>query len=118
MPNLEMNGPYELTNEIIDSLVNDNKMGNYALGYVKNKTFYVVYVGRSDTNLNARLKDHVGEKEKYKCFKFSYATSIKSAYEKECQNWHDFGDEEGQLDNKIHPDKPADSTFACPVCEE
>jgi len=62
--------------------------GNYSLGRVADGTFYVSYVGRSDSDLNDRLKDWVGE---YKKFKFSYATSPKAAFEKKCQNYHDFG---------------------------
>ena len=115
---LNMSGSYELTIESIDDIIADNKIGNYALGYTQNETFYVLYVGRSDTDLKARLKQHIGEKSNYKRFKYSYASSIKEAYEKECKNWHDFGGEEGKLDNKIHPDNPNNRDYECPICGE
>ena len=87
-----------------------------ALGYVDNKgIFRVQYVGRSDTDVNDRIKDHLGEN--YAAFKFSYATSPKAAFEKECQNYHDFGGSK-KLKNNIHPDHPDNSpNWKCPVCE-
>ncbi|MEA4968763.1 MAG: hypothetical protein VB048_11690 [Bacteroidaceae bacterium] len=114
MANLEMNGPYLLTNDEIDKRVESGKIGNYALGYVKEKVFYVKYVGRSDNDLNKRLKEHLGENYSY--FKYSYSSSIKNAFEKECKNYHDFGGAD-KLDNKIHPDKPENTSYKCPVCE-
>lgn len=39
MANLEMKGSFELTNEIIDKFVIKNKIGYYALGYDKDKSF-------------------------------------------------------------------------------
>lgn len=113
MASLGMNGPYDLTNDQIDKQVTKTSPGNYALGYSEDKTFFVKYVGRSDTDLNGRLKDRVGE---YKRFKYSYATSSKAAFEKECHNYHDFG-EDKKLDNKKHPQRPADKSWKCPVCD-
>jgi len=108
-----MNGPYDLTKEKIDEKVTRTSAGNYALGYSKNNTFYVKYVGRSDNDVNGRLKDWIGD---YKRFKYSYATSAKAAYEKECQNYHDFGGSD-DLDNQQHPKKSAGKNWKCPVCE-
>lgn len=115
---LDMCGPYEFTIEKIDKIISDNKIGNYALGYVETDCFYVLYVGRSDTDLKDRIKQHIDEKENYKHFKYSYADSSKEAYEKECKNWHDFGGKTGKLDNKIHPDNPNDKNYKCPICEK
>ena len=112
MPSLNMKGPYDLTNEEIDKQVTTTSPGNYALGRVVDGTFYISYVGRSDTNLNSRLKEWVNNYEK---FKFSYATSPKAAFEKECRNYHDFGGAE-KLDNKNHPQRPDDTNWRCPVC--
>jgi hypothetical protein len=53
---LDMSESYELTNQKIDEIVTQTSPGNYALGYVSNSTFIVRYVGRSDTDLNGRLK--------------------------------------------------------------
>jgi hypothetical protein len=113
MATLDMNGSYELTKEKIDEKITKTSAGNYALGYVKESTFYVKYVGRADSDVNGRLKKWVGS---YQQFKYSYATSPKAAFEKECKNYHDFG-ERKSLDNKIHPDRPDDSSWKCPICD-
>lgn len=105
MANLGMKGPYVFNEQSIDNVITQTSPGNYALGYTNDEnTFIVQYVGRADSNVNARLKQHIGEK--YASFKFSYATSPKAAYEKECQNYHDFGGPKGKLKNKIHPGDP------------
>ncbi len=62
------------------------------------------------------MKSWVGENNKYKHFKFSYATSPKAAFEKECKNYHDFGGSE-KLDNKQHPERPDGTNWECPVCD-
>lgn len=113
MASLEMHGPFELSNQAVDSNITRTSAGNYALGRVDNGTFFVSYVGRSDSDVNNRLKQWVGEK--YQEFKFIYATSPKAAFEKECQNFHDFGGSES-LDNDIHPDRPANTGWKCPIC--
>jgi len=114
MASLGMQGSYALDLSTIDQQVTKKSPGNYALGYLKDSTFYVQYVGRADIDINARLKQHVGEG--YQRFKFSYATSPKAAFEKECRNYHDFGGPDGKLKNKYHPDRPANSGWKCPVC--
>lgn len=112
---LDMQGSYPLNSEKIDEVVTRTSPGNYALGHSVGDSFRVEYVGRADSNINARLKDHVSES--YSHFKFSYATSPKAAFEKECRNYHDFG-ENKKLDNKIHPDRPAGTNWKCPRCKE
>ena len=93
-------GVYELANELI--------------GYVDEENiFRVKYVGRSDNDVAARLRKHVGEK--YKRFKYSYASSPKTAFEKECRNYHEFGESQ-LLDNDIHPDRPKGASWKCPCC--
>lgn len=113
MATLDMNGPYDLTTEKIDEKITKTSAGNYALGHLNDDTFIVKYVGRADDDVNSRLKKWVG---KYKKFKFSYATSPKAAFEKECKNYHDFG-ENKSLDNDIHPDRPAGTSWKCPYCD-
>lgn len=114
MASLNMNGPYDLTTEKINEIVTNTSAGNYALGYLnKENTFIVEYVGRSDSNLNTRLLQHIGEG--YKKFKYSYANNSKEAFEKECKNYHDFGGSDS-LNNEIHPAKPADKNWECPEC--
>lgn len=113
MASLRMKGSYDYSSEKIDEVVTRTSPGNYGLGHLKDGTFIVQYVGRSDTNVNQELK--VKLDSKYKKFKYSYATSPKAAFEKECQNYHDFGGSE-KLDNKIHPDRPDGTNWKCPAC--
>jgi len=114
MASLEMKGPHPLTDSEIDRQVTRTSPGNYGLGYTKDDGTYIVqYVGRSDNDVNSRLHDWTGKK--YKQFKYSYASSAKEAFEKECHNYHDFGGSE-KLDNDVHPDRPSGTNLKCPVC--
>ena len=118
MSSLNMKGFYELDEETIELIV-ENKIGNYALGYINSrKNFVPKYVGRVDKRrLAKRLKEHLEEYEDCTHFMFSYAQNSKEAFEKECRNYHDF---EKQLHNTNHPDKPDHTDYECPVadCEE
>jgi hypothetical protein len=114
MASLGMQGPYPLSTAEIDRQITRTSAGNYALTRSTEGTFYVNYVGRSDNNLNGRLKDHVGSK--YSRFMFSPAASPKAAFEKECHNYHDFGGSE-KLDNERHPDRPGGTDWKCPRCQ-
>jgi hypothetical protein len=110
-----MEGPYPLTEEDIDSRV-EERTGNYALGVAGKNIMVVKYIGRSDTNLNKRLKEHI--KEGYKDFEYVYTSDPTSAYKKECQDYHVFTNNGFILDNKNHPGKPKNAplTLSCPVC--
>lgn len=113
MPSLNMEGPYPLTTEDIDANVLKEVIGNYALGKIAQGQFVVMYVGRSDSDLCGRIKDYIGGP--YAHFMFSYSTNAVFAYQKECENYHDFFDL--GLDNDIHPHKPAGhSNWKCPRC--
>lgn len=112
---LNMQGPFDLTTLGVSNAVARGIAGNYGLGYVNDRnTFIVEYVGRSDVDVGGRLHDWIGTK--YKRFKYSYASSAKTAFEKECQNYHDFGGS-GSLDNDAHPDRPNGMHWKCPVCD-
>ena len=114
MASLGMSGPYKLDKNAIDAKVSKTSPGNYALGKKDAKgAFLVGYVGRADSDVNARLKSWVG-KTKRPLFKFSYATSAKAAFEKECENYHDF-DPEG---NDVHPARPDGTNWKCPRCKK
>ena len=116
MPSLGMEGPYELSTDMIDKYITRKSCGNYALGVASNSSFTVRYVGRSDDDLNARLKWWIGKNSRYSHFKFSYASSPKEAFEKECRNYHDFGGSE-KLDNEKHPERADGTDWKCPVCD-
>ena len=57
---LRMNGSYPLTDRSIDQQILRVSPGNYALGYIEDDTFVVFYVGRSDSDLRAKLHTWVG----------------------------------------------------------
>lgn len=125
MASLGMGQSYELSEEIINQIIEPNRIGNYAYGYLNDSgSFIVKYVGRSDSDLQSRIKHGLQDRlidescKKYERFKFSYAYSVKEAYDKECRNYHDFGGDEGLLNNVKHPDKPAEQDYKCPICGE
>ena len=112
MASLGMNGPYKLNRDTIDAKVTKKSPGNYALGRKDpDGTFLVGYVGRADSDIKGRLKSWVG-KTKRPLFKFSYATSAKAAFEKECENYHDFK----PPGNDVHPARPDGTNWKCSVC--
>ena len=87
MASLDMQGAYYFSSKVVDIIVTETSPGNYALGETKDKTFFVKYVGRSDTDINKELKSRLPSDHPE--FKYSYATSAKAAFEKECYNYHD-----------------------------
>jgi hypothetical protein len=111
MPSLQMCGPYALHANLIDALVTQSSAGNYALGHTDVEgAFRVWYVGRSESDLNALLHHNI---ERCDQFKFSYATSPREAFVKECQNYHDFN----PPGNNGHPARPDGANWTCPRCE-
>ncbi len=114
---------YAFTSEDIEEAVTKKSPGNYGLGHIHKEGGLVPkYVGRSDSDLREELRQKLNVKVnnermggKYSRFKFSYAESATEAYERECQNYHDFL---SQLDNKIHPAKPEGTNLKCSVCGE
>lgn len=117
MPILDMEGPYVLDPIKIDRLVAPKVPGNYAVGYIAGGDFIVLYIGRSDDNLNRELKNWVFRKSDCLFFKFSCANSSQEAFKKECTNYHNFGGSV-KLKNKEHPQKPANTDWTCPHCNE
>ena len=124
MASLGMIGPFVFSQQGIDENVPEKLIGNYALGRTdpKDNCFVVIYVGRS-TDVRKRLHDHLNDSDKdwtdVPLFKFSEAPDELSAYEKECQNWHDFGGESNKLKNVNHPAKlEGESYLECPVCKQ
>jgi len=105
---------FSLDAETIDDQVTKTSSGVYALGTKKGNIFHVHYVGRSDVDVKAELKDCVG---RYDRFKFDYTDPYSSdaAFLKECQLFHDFGGTEGKLDNQHHPERPS-GDVSCPIC--
>ena len=103
-------GPLALTAERIDGPLQANSPGVYALGSSVNGAFFVKRIGRSDEDLRAALKAHVGGP--YEQFKFTYALSPRDAFEKECHLFHSLVG----LDSPTHPTAPKDTDAICPGC--
>ena len=106
-----LEGPYALTDSVIDEVVRRQSPGAFALDKADDGGgFQIVYVGRSDLDVNNQLHVYVGT---YKRFKFAYCASPHAAFEKECCLFHDFE----PADNAIHPRRPGDSNWTCPRCQ-
>jgi hypothetical protein len=105
-----LNGPYRLTFEGIESAVRQRSAGAYALGRITpSGSFSVNHVGRSDTDIAARLRDFIGSDS---FFKFGYYPSSREAFEKECELFHDFR----PPGTRVHPGRPVGSRWTCPRC--
>jgi hypothetical protein len=122
LPTLNMEGSYDLDPDTIDKKIEEERLGNYALGYLNEKNSFIVkYVGRGI--VYDRLYEHLTDEHNQPTFKFSYAkaeTDAKVEIEicsKECKNYHDFyytKDGKKQLTNKEHPKLPKGKK--CPYC--
>jgi hypothetical protein len=102
-------GPYRLSTEALDSVVTRNCPGTFLLGEFTEEGFHVDFVGRSDTDVNARMQRHVG---KYRHFRFDYTSDAKTAFGEECSLYHDY--RPGH--NPAHPDPPGGAGWTCPRC--
>ncbi len=96
-------GPFPLSKEAVERNVSRNRIGNFALGCMKDGAFHIRYVGRSDSDLNARLKECAG---KYPLFSFCYADSPYQAYARELETYY-FLTRTQTLDNEYEPFKPS-----------
>lgn len=104
-------GPYRLTFEAIDCAVTRVSAGVYALGHTAlDGRFYINHVGRADNDLRRKLRDHIGSAN---MFKYEYLPSSKQAFEKECVLFHELN----PPGNRVHPDRPRGTTWACPRCQ-
>jgi len=102
-----MTGDFNLTAAGIDAAVTQVSAGVYLLGYVSGNAFHVQRVGRSDEDLNGRLHDYEGQ---YQHFKYAYCSSVRAAFDAECELWHAYGGS----NNPLHPARPAGKNWPCP----
>ena len=117
MPKLDMDGPFDLKDAVIDTKVNTNAIGNFALGFMNDSGKFVVKViGRSDGDLQGDLKSarrrysggmlsKVLGRNSLDKFKFSLADTAQSAYQVEQRTFESFGGHEKLL-NKEAPSPP------------
>lgn len=118
MPSLDMDGPFDLKNGVIDDKVNANLIGNFALGFTNDKGKFVVkVVGRSDKDLNGEIKSagrrysggvlaKIMRRPRLDKFKFSVADNTESAFQVEQRDYENFGGSDKLL-NKKSPKPPA-----------
>ena len=66
MANSGLRGPFPLTENGITQNVTRQSPGAYALGQSKEKKFLINYVGRSDSDVRSRLRDHAGKQSQFK----------------------------------------------------
>ena len=104
-----LSGMLALTHDVIDAEVTQTSPGVYVLDATSSGPWTNYYVGRSDTDLNQRLHDWVGN---YKYFKAAYLSSAKEAFDAECELYHALSPK----DNVNHPARPLFSTWVCPRC--
>ncbi len=111
VPNLA--GPFAFNDKTIDATITVTSPGVYMLGYTgTNATLYVERVGRSDVNLNARLKSDE-YRGRFREFKAAYCPDATTAFHHECTLWHAYG---GTL-NPNHPATPANQfLLVCVLC--
>ncbi|MFC2059050.1 hypothetical protein ACFLTS_05400 [Chloroflexota bacterium] len=113
MASLGMEGPYNMDIATIEAHIAQMSPGNYALGRENEKgQFLIGCVGRSDSDIGTGLKLWVGRTDR-PLFKFSYAISAEAAFEKECDNYHDFK----RSTKEAHPNRPVGTNFRCAHCD-
>jgi hypothetical protein len=108
---LGMKGPYELNKDMVESILEMTRVGNFALGKIDAEGQFIPYkVARSDQDLKKEVLSWY-EFHHYTHFAYAYAAGPKQAYEKECQNYHDLFP---WLKNPPHPVPPKDIPCKCP----
>jgi len=106
-----LNGPFLLKAQEIDTEIKEKSAGVYVLDRSHDDgPFHISYVGRSDTDLKARLHEHG---ERYKRFKYEYHTSPEEAFAKECWLYHEFN----PPSTIAHPPRPHGSKWKCALCK-
>ncbi|MFQ5910859.1 MAG: hypothetical protein ACE5IJ_09105 [Thermoplasmata archaeon] len=106
-----MGGPYSLG----ERAVGDHTWSEHPGVYKLMMTRYgpVRYVGRSDSDVRARLLQHVREGD-YNYFWVVHESDPVAAFLRECRLWHRH---RGTIDNdKVHPARPAGCREGCPTC--
>jgi len=74
-----MNGPYDYDAFTLNREIIHTQSGDYALGYLNfEKTAFIIeYVGRSDSDVGGKLKEHLPSK--YTLFKYRYTAQPKTS---------------------------------------
>jgi hypothetical protein len=105
-----LSGPHKLAFDAIEAAVMRKSPGVFALGHADpSGRFCVNHIGRSDSDVKARLLDYIGSDL---LFKFGYFPTSRAAFERECELFHDISPPR----NRIHPDRAKGTTWECPRC--
>ena len=100
---------HRLGSEFIDKHVVGGRIGVYVLDKYQPGPFTTHFVGRSDSDVADRLKKWASDGG-FLYFKVKYEPSTNSAYELECQIYHDLK----PVENIIHPEAPDGTSYPCP----
>lgn len=105
-----LEGPFRLTVDEIDAVIDAGSAGAFAIGHVDYQGRFVVHhVGRSDSDLRAQLRNKIGSEPYFKHLCFA---TPQQAFEKECELFHAFQ----PPGNFLHPERPAGTDWKCPSC--
>ena len=102
----DMDGPF--STEDISEYVDSGYVGVYILSRDGRN---VDYVGRSDSDIQGRLRQSISEGVGYTAFWFCYESSAMQAYKRECYLFHKYR----PPDNTVHPAVPKGVNWRCPV---
>jgi hypothetical protein len=102
--------PFPLRKEIIHARVPPRAAGLIVLSYDRAQD---AFIERVDEDLRAALEKYIGE---YAFFYFEVIEKNEERFSRECEFYHRFGGDHGQLDNTAHPRAPEGAGLSCPVC--
>lgn len=102
----DMEGPFPITE--VSQYVDSDYIGAYVLSRDRQN---VDYVGRSDSDIQGRLRNSISEGAGYRVFWFCYESSPMQAYKRECYLFHEYD----PPDNTVHPAVPRDMNWRCPI---
>ena len=102
--------PYPLKEHVVGALAPEKAGGIFVLSYDRKQD---TFIGRADDDLRGALTNYVGE---YAFFYFEVIERMDERFYRECELFHRFGGDHGQLDNTQHPSAPEGSGLSCLVC--
>jgi hypothetical protein len=102
--------PFPLRKEIIRARVPHKAAGLIVLSYDRAQD---AFIARADDDLRGTLEKYIGE---YAFFYFEVIEKADERFSRECEFYHRFGGDHGQLDNTVHPSAPGGSGLSCPIC--
>lgn len=112
-----MEGPFQLTDSVIDTVINDTGPAVFLLRRIEETPEYAHYralVGRTDSKLAETLKGWLDSD--YRVFSFQYVESAEAAFRQQCMMWHQLEGPAGKLDNERHPEPSDAQVIRCPIC--